>query len=232
MHQLVNFVFKRQNLEIINKFTPNSTEKSYYTNTHAPFHSWNIVWISFFKIIQLKGQHSNYLMSQTRKNKEYLSENRHLPHFGQLTWSDKVVPYKNTRDLAIDTKFFSAAQAIARLFWGFPLQTFLFLDLINLLIPKYCFMQNTLLTDKFTKKSLPEKNLNSSKADIVGSHHTGPGTLVLGCRASKRNAHVSDDSTILDAENETNKQVRIKKHCPFKQREKQHGEHSSQNSIF
>lgn len=60
--------------------------------------------------------------------------------------------------MAIDTKFFLSVQAIARLFWGFPLETFPFLDLIYLLIPKYCFMQNTLLTDKFTEKPLPEKN--------------------------------------------------------------------------
>lgn len=121
--------------------------------------------------------------------------------------------------MAIDTKFFLAVQAIARVFWGFPLQTFLFLDLINLLIPKYCFMQNTLLTDTFTKKPLPEKKLNPSKANFVGPHHTGPGTLLLGCRASKRNTHVSDDSTILDAENKTDKKIRIKKYCPFKKRE-------------
>lgn len=41
-HQLVNFVFNHQNLEIVNKFPMNSTEKNYYTNTHAPFHFWNI----------------------------------------------------------------------------------------------------------------------------------------------------------------------------------------------
>lgn len=33
---LVNFLFKCQDLENINKFTTNSTEKNYYTNTHAP----------------------------------------------------------------------------------------------------------------------------------------------------------------------------------------------------
>lgn len=157
-HQLVNFVFKYQNLEIINKFTTNSTEKNHYTNTHVPFCSWNIGWLFFLKIIQLKGQHSSYCMSQARKNKSILAENRHLPHFSQLTWSDNVVPYKNEWDLAIDAKFFLSVQAIARLFWGFPLQPFPFLDLIYLPILKYCFMQNTLLADKFTKKSLPEKN--------------------------------------------------------------------------
>lgn len=110
----------------------------------------------FLKVIQLKGQHSNYSMSQ--EEQMYFSENSHLLHFSQLTWSDNVVPYKNARDLAIDTKSFLSVLAIARLFWGIPLQTFPFLDLINLLIPKYCFMQNTLLTDKFTKKRLPEKS--------------------------------------------------------------------------
>lgn len=155
-HQLVNFVFKCQNLEIINKFATNSTEKNYYTNTYAPFCSWNIVWFSFFKIVQLKGQHSNHSMLQTRKNKQYFSENSHLPHFSQLTWSDNVVTYKNARDLAIDTKFFLSVQAIARLSWGFPLQTFPFLYFMNLLIPKYCFMQKTLLTDTFRKKPFPE----------------------------------------------------------------------------
>lgn len=127
-------------------------------------------------------QLASYCMSQTRKNKEYFSENRYLPHFSQLTWSDNVVPYKNARDLAIDTKFFLSVQATARLFWGFPLQTFPFLDLIYLLIPKYCFMQNALLTDKFTEKPLSEKPQSfKSKYSRSSSHCSRATTFGMFC---------------------------------------------------
>lgn len=51
-------------------------------------------------------------------------------------------------------------------------------------------MQNTLLTDKFIKKAYPTK-LYPLKANIVGPHHPGPGTLFLGYHASVRGMHRS-----------------------------------------
>lgn len=64
-------------------------------------------------------------------------------------------------------------------------------------------MQNTFLTDKFIKKAYPTK-LYPLKANIVGPHHTRSRDTIFGISClCKRNAQVSDDSTILDAENKT-----------------------------